>query len=110
MLGDSDAGKTSLVLRFAEGYYRDRRSSTVGAFFITKRIQTANGITCKIQIWDTAGQAQFRPMAPMYYRNAAAAIVCYDVTSAKSYKVMTEWLDELHRNVPGESFCRFVYS
>jgi len=103
MLGDTSAGKTSLVLRFAEGYYRDApRSATVGAFFITKRIQTSNGITCKIQIWDTAGQAQFRPMAPMYYRNAAAAIICYDVTSAHSYKVMTEWLDELHRTIPGE--------
>jgi len=103
LLGDSTSGKTSLVLRFAEGYYRDiQRPATVGAFFITKRIQTAQKITCKIQIWDTAGQAQFRPMAPMYYKNASAAIVCYDVNSEKSYNVMREWLDELHRNVPGE--------
>lgn len=104
MLGDTNAGKTSLVLRFAEGYYRDApRSATVGAFFITKRIQTSGGITCKIQIWDTAGQAQFRSMAPMYYRNAAAAIVCYDVTSRRSYQVMKEWLEELHRNIPAGS-------
>eukprot|EP00593_Proboscia_inermis_P001158 CAMPEP_0171297422 /NCGR_PEP_ID=MMETSP0816-20121228/6162_1 /TAXON_ID=420281 /ORGANISM="Proboscia inermis, Strain CCAP1064/1" /LENGTH=367 /DNA_ID=CAMNT_0011771679 /DNA_START=15 /DNA_END=1118 /DNA_ORIENTATION=+ len=104
MLGDSNAGKTSLVLRFAEGYYRDAaREPTVGAFFITKRIQTSNGITCKIQIWDTAGQAKFRSMAPMYYRNAAAAIVCYDVTSSESYRVMTDWLKELHSNVQAGS-------
>lgn len=104
LLGDSTSGKTSLVLRFAEGYYRDTpRPSTVGAFFITKRIQTSQKITCKIQIWDTAGQAQFRPMAPMYYKNASAAIVCYDVNSEKSYSVMREWLDELHRNVPAGS-------
>ena len=104
MLGDTNAGKTSVVLRFAEGYFRDaERSSTIGAFFITKRIQTSNGITCKIQIWDTAGQAQFRSMAPMYYRSAAAAIICYDVTSPQSYRVMTEWLDELHRSIPAGS-------
>lgn len=104
MLGDSGSGKTSMVLRFAEGYFRDGdRSSTIGAFFITKRIQTSNGITCKIQIWDTAGKAQFRSMAPMYYRSAAAAIICYDVTSRASYKVMTEWLDELHRSIPAGS-------
>jgi len=103
MLGDTNAGKTSLVIRFAEGYYRNEgRSSTIGAFFITKRVQAANGVTCKIQIWDTAGQPQFRPMAPMYYKNAAAAIVCYDVTDANSYRIMTEWLDELHRNIPGK--------
>lgn len=59
MLGDTNVGKTSLVLRFAEGYYRDEgRSATVGAFFITKRIQTSSGITCKVQIWDTAGQVR----------------------------------------------------
>jgi len=75
----------------------------LGAFFITKRIQTSSGITCKIQIWDTAGQSQFRAMAPMYYRNAAAAIVCYDVTDPQSFTVMREWLDELHRNVPAGS-------
>ncbi len=104
MLGDSGSGKTSMVLRFAEGYFRDGdRSSTIGAFFITKRIQTTNGITCKIQIWDTAGKAQFRSMAPMYYRSAAAAIICYDVNSRPSYKVMTEWLDELHRSIPAGS-------
>ena len=34
MLGDSFAGKTSLVLRFAEGHYRDSaRSATVGVSF-----------------------------------------------------------------------------
>jgi len=103
MLGDTFTGKTSLVLRFAEGYYREEgRSATVGAFFITKRLQV-NGITCKIQIWDTAGQTQFRPMAPMYYKSAAAAIVCYDVSSPESYQTMRYWLDELHRNVPAGS-------
>jgi small GTP-binding protein len=103
MLGDTNTGKTSLVLRFAEGYYRqEARSSTVGAFFITKRLQV-QGITCKIQIWDTAGQEQFKCMAPMYYRNAAAAIVCYDVTSPSSYQTMRYWLDELHRNIPAGS-------
>lgn len=100
MLGDTNTGKTSLVLRFAEGYYREEaRSSTVGAFFITKRLQV-QGITCKLSIWDTAGQEQFKCMAPMYYRNAAAAIVCYDVTSPSSYKTMRFWVDELHRNIP----------
>jgi len=100
MLGDTNTGKTSLVLRFAEGYYREEaRSSTVGAFFITKRLQV-QGITCKLSIWDTAGQEQFKCMAPMYYRNAAAAIVCYDVTSPSSYQTMRFWLDELHRNIP----------
>jgi GTPase SAR1 family protein len=38
MLGDTFTGKTSLVVRFVEGYFRESgRSATVGAFFVTKR-------------------------------------------------------------------------
>lgn len=96
MLGDTNVGKTSLVLRFAEGYYRESsRQPTVGAFFITKRVQTSAGITCKVQIWDTAGQRQYRKMLPMYYKTAAAAIVCFDVTNAESWYAAKEWVDEL---------------
>ena len=103
VLGDTHTGKTSLVLRFVEGYYRaSKRTPTVGAFFLTKRVQI-EGITCKIQIWDTAGQPQFRPMACMYYQNAAAAVLCYDVASRSSFAVVQHWLEELHRNVSAGS-------
>lgn len=88
MLGETFTGKTSLVLRFAEGHYRETsRNPTVGAFFITKRL-TVQGMTAKIQIWDTAGQEQFKKLAPMYYKSAAAAIICYDVTSPKSFETL----------------------
>jgi small GTP-binding protein len=108
MLGDTNVGKTSLVLRFAEGYYRENsRSPTVGAFFITKRVQTDSGITCKVQIWDTAGQTQFRKMAPMYYKTAAAAVLCYDVYNLNSFQCVKDWLEELSPMIQGE-MCRLM--
>jgi len=95
MLGDTFTGKTSLVLRFAEGRYRGQSvDPTVGASFVTKRL-TVQGITAKVQIWDTAGQEQFKRLAPMYYKNAAAAILCYDVTSPKSFETLEYWMDKL---------------
>ena len=39
----------------------------------------------KFEIWDTAGQERFHSLAPMYYRNAQAAVVVYDVTKAVSF-------------------------
>lgn len=103
MLGDTNTGKTSLVLRFAEGYFRpNSRAPTVGAFFITKRLQV-QGLTCKVQIWDTAGQPQFRILGKMYYQNAAAAVICYDVSSRSSYDRMKLWLEEVQRNIPAGS-------
>jgi len=98
MLGETYTGKTSLVLRFAEGRYRENSiDPTVGATFITKRL-TVQGVTAKIQIWDTAGQEQFKRLAPMYYKNARAAILCYDVTSPKSFETLQYWMNELQQN------------
>jgi len=38
-------------------------------------------------------------MAPMFYKNAAAIIVCYDVTDRQSFEGMRIWLDEVRRKV-----------
>jgi small GTP-binding protein len=56
ILGDSHIGKTSLVTRFVEGYYRDNsRSATLGANFANRSIPSSSGVMTKVQIWDTAG-------------------------------------------------------
>ncbi|CAJ1915189.1 unnamed protein product [Cylindrotheca closterium] len=95
MLGDAFTGKTSLVMRFAEGYYRETsRNATVGASFTTKRL-TVRGVTSKIQIWDTSGQDQFKRLASMYYKQAAAAIICYDISSPETFEAVKSWIDEL---------------
>ena len=99
LLGDRGVGKTCLVLRFIEGLYNARQQSTIGAFFLTKKIKTSRGDDCKIQIWDTAGQERFRAMAPMYYRNAAAAVVCFDGTDQRTFQTMRTWVEELRANV-----------
>ncbi|KAJ9107938.1 hypothetical protein QFC19_002681 [Naganishia cerealis] len=55
---------------------------------------------------DTAGQAfstifdpseRFHSLAPMYYRNAAAAVVVYDITKASSLEKAKAWVNELQR-------------
>jgi small GTP-binding protein len=98
MLGDTNTGKTCLVLRFAEGYYREEgRSSTIGAFFLTKRL-TVNSITCKMLLWDTAGKEQFHKLAQTYYKNAAAAILCYDISNPCSLVRLRGWLKEVQES------------
>lgn len=53
--------------------------------------------TIKFEIWDTAGQERFHSLAPMYYRNAQAAIVVYDVTKAATLERAKSWIKELQR-------------
>uniref|UniRef100_A0A1X7TQH1 SOCS box domain-containing protein n=1 Tax=Amphimedon queenslandica TaxID=400682 RepID=A0A1X7TQH1_AMPQE len=61
---------------------------------------TVDNSTIKFQIWDTAGQERYRSLLPMYYRNAAAAIVVYDITNEGSFTVLQDWIAELHRLGP----------
>jgi small GTP-binding protein len=100
VLGDTGTGKTSLVLRFIEGYFTARQQSTIGAFFLAKKLTLKDGSHCKMQLWDTAGQERFRAMAPMYYRNASAAIICFDITNEDSFAKMKDWVEELQTNIP----------
>ena len=58
--------------------------------------------TIKFEIWDTAGQERFASLAPMYYRNAQAALVVYDITKSSSLTKAQHWVAELQRQAsPG---------
>ena len=54
------------------------------AAFLTQKCRLEDNKVIKFEIWDTAGQERFHSLAPMYYRNAQAAVVVYDVTKAVS--------------------------
>ena len=69
--------------------------------FLTQKISLANRII-KFEIWDTAGQERFASLAPMYYRNAQAALVVYDLTKPTSLTKAKHWVAELQRQAsPG---------
>jgi Ras-related protein Rab-5C len=92
LLGDMGAGKSSIALRFVKDQFFDYQESTIGAAFLTKHMPEQG---LKFEIWDTAGQERYHSLAPMYYRNAAAAIVVYDITNEGSFEKARKWVDEL---------------
>lgn len=78
------------------------RESTIGAAFLTQTISLDENTTVKFEIWDTAGQERFASLAPMYYRNAQAALVVYDLTKPTSLVKAKHWVAELQRQAsPG---------
>ncbi|KAF7192425.1 Ras-like GTP-binding protein RYL2 [Pseudocercospora fuligena] len=101
VLGSQGVGKTSLVHRFVKNTWipHSKAQSTVGASFLTTRVNDSeSGTNIRLQIWDTAGQERFRSISRLYYRGANAAILCYDVTSKRSFEEMGSWLQELREN------------
>ena len=73
----------------------------MSAAFLTQKCQLPTR-TIKFEIWDTAGQERFASLAPMYYRNAQAALVVYDLTKPTSLVKAKHWVAELQRQAsPG---------
>ena len=60
LLGDANVGKSSIVTRFITEQFDAEIKNTVGAAFVTKTVETDDGVVVKFQIWDTAGQGFFK--------------------------------------------------
>ncbi|OHS96979.1 Ras-related protein Rab-21 [Tritrichomonas foetus] len=93
-LGEGRVGKTSIGLKWAEGSFDPRRRSTVQAGFYTKKVETSRGLI-EMHLWDTAGQEEYHAVAPIYYKDAQAAMLVYDVTNQISFDRMVQWHREL---------------
>ena len=74
---------------------------TIGIDFISHNIFLEDK-TIRLQLWDTAGQERFRALIPNYIRDAAVAIIIYDVASRQSFANVPQWIDDV-RNQRGEA-------
>jgi small GTP-binding protein len=102
VVGDSDVGKTSILLRFTDNMYNEKYSSTVGVdikvrdITIKKTTPGSMNETVKLHLWDTAGQERFRTISNAYYRNVNAVLLMFDLTNAKSLVNLKGWFEEIY--------------
>ena len=54
-LGDSEVGKTSILVRYAEGKFESNGLPTLGVDLIYKYIKIDNK-SIRLDLWDTAGE------------------------------------------------------
>ena len=102
LLGDTSVGKTSILQRFAKGQFKKDQDATIGAHFMSKIVELpqANNAQIKLQVWDTAGQEKYRSVTPIYFRDAAAAIIVFDITSKQTLDNAEGWINDLRSYAP----------
>ena len=72
MLGDTGVGKTNIINNFVKGTAGNQpKGPTVGIEYSSKTIAIDSTRTIKMQIWDTAGQEQYRSLTTKYQNNDA---------------------------------------
>ena len=103
LLGDPAVGKSSLVQRFCVGKFEDKYKITIGGAYLQKEVKLKNGDILKLHIWDTGGQEKFRSMASLYYKDAVAAILVYDVSNPETLDSLDYWINELNNNADNKN-------
>ena len=89
LVGDSGVGKTCIISRYISGAFNQNSPSTNGASYASKLI-TFDELkkSISLDIWDTAGQEKYKSLTKFFYKDAAVAILVYDVTNRNSFESM----------------------
>ena len=97
IIGDSNVGKTSILLNYTDNYFPESHLATIGVEYKVKEIKT-NKYNIALQIWDTAGQERFRSITKSFFRNTNGILFVYDITNRKSFQSVKDWIkdSELH--------------
>ena len=97
IVGDSNVGKSCLLLQFTDNKFRQNHEATIGVEFGGKTIEI-NNKKIKIQIWDTAGQEIYQAITRGYYKGATGAFVVYDITRKETFEHVEKWLEDVRTN------------
>ncbi|RLV93101.1 Origin recognition complex subunit 1 [Spathaspora sp. JA1] len=90
LIGDSQIGKTSLMVKYVEGSFNEDYIQTLGVNFMDKKIQIRN-TTITFSIWDLGGQKEFINMLPLVSNDAVAILFMFDLTRKSTLNSVKEW-------------------
>lgn len=99
ILGNPGTGKTSIIMQYSSHTFSENAESTVAASYVSQKVLTSKG-EVNLNIWDTAGQEKYRSLIPMYSRNAAAAILVFDLSSVESLNSKDTWIEVIKQHCP----------
>ncbi|KAI3640555.1 hypothetical protein MIR68_001433 [Amoeboaphelidium protococcarum] len=90
MLGDSQIGKTSLMVKYVEGTFDEDYIQTLGVNFMEKSITLKNN-EITFSIWDLGGQKEFVNMLPLVCNESVALLFMFDLSRKSTLNSVKEW-------------------
>ena len=90
------------MLRYWNSVFDEGQVSTTDASNLVKDINIDEN-PIKLYILDTAGQEEYHALNNVYYRDASAAILVYDITDRDSFDKVQTWVEELRLYLPKDT-------
>ena len=87
LIGDSGVGKSCIIKRYINDEFVSGLVSTRGANYSNKVVHR-NGKALRLDLWDTAGQEQYRSLGIHFYRDSYVIILVYDITVRETFDNM----------------------
>ena len=62
-----------------------------------------------LKLWITSGQEKYRSLAKVFYKNANAILLVYDITKRYSFqKIENYWLREIRENASNNISKKYI--
>lgn len=90
MVGDSQIGKTSLMVKYVEGNFNEDYIQTLGVNFMEKTIELKN-TDITFSIWDLGGQQEYLHMLPLVCNDAVALLFMFDLSRKSTLTSIKNW-------------------
>ena len=95
LIGDSGVGKTCIIRRFTTNEFDSNSFATDGVSYCKKEI-TYEDKTIQLDLWDTAGQEQYRSLGKHFYKDSFIVLLVYNITVKESFdNLKNVWLDDI---------------
>ena len=98
LLGDTGVGKTSIIKGYCDNKYEENPMSTLYSNYFEKII-TIKGQKVKLELWDTAGQEEYRSLTKLFVKNSKIIILVYDITNKKTFECLNYWYDFIEKEI-----------
>uniref|UniRef100_A0A0M3I5B4 Rho-related GTP-binding protein RhoU n=1 Tax=Ascaris lumbricoides TaxID=6252 RepID=A0A0M3I5B4_ASCLU len=107
LVGDAAVGKTSLIVSYTtNGYPHDYVPTAFDNYSVVVRVDNQ---PIRLQLCDTAGQAEFDSLRPFSYPDTDVFLLCFNVMVPSTLRSITDhWLPEITRSSPNTPSMPFL--
>lgn len=106
LIGEGAVGKTSIRQKYMGKGFTGEYLKTIGADFASKVVEMTEeeggeAIKSIFQIWDLAGQQEFKEVRASFYGGAQCVLLVFDLTRKDTMDKLKDWILEAAKNSGG---------